>query len=217
MNKSYSNVVIIVTLIATLGVTVLVYFDSLNTKKDADNFKDRINALEIKNKELNEKLENKTEINNNPNQDNDIISKENLEKEIQDRYEVIYNSIDEGTNITLNESKTFIINGNEYSYNKVDYTKLKELFTDDGIKYLEENYLYNDGGIYYDSEELIHSIFGITNQGKRDLEIVLYDDNLVLAKAKITTPQNQFSSGSYGGEYILFKKVNNIWKVEIFE
>ena len=65
---------------------------------------------------------------------------------------------------------------------------------------------------------ILGSIFNVTDQGKRILKMVYTDGKIAVATGTYTKPEDVDWGGSTPyPEYIIFKKVNNIWKIDMFE
>ena len=61
-----------------------------------------------------------------------------------------------------------------------------------------------------EKKSFIGTIFVVTNQVERTLNAKLYDDNTILAVSE--------KSSFFGlDEYLVLKKVNNTWKIDMFE
>lgn len=178
-----------------------------------------------------------TEYDNN-NQDNDSSKKEEISNElpsitneIQLVYDNAYKTLAEGsgiidyntTDIKVGEEETVggVINVKAY---KLDFTKLEPYFTERAINFIksyftdtpyghkdENYYIFAEENKYsYDKKEFLNTIFGQTNQSKRILKVNLYDNNTILATSEKTSSLKL-------DEYIVFKKINNTWKIDMFE
>ena len=106
-----------------------------------------------------------------------------------------------------------------FEKNNVVYTVNKDsaskYFTAKGINYLESN-------ISNIESVLLGSIFNVTDSGKRPLTVVSESDDTVVATGQIINgvtldgQSNEIDSDSYP-LYIIFKKVNNTYKIDMFE
>lgn len=114
-----------------------------------------------------------------------------------------------------------IINTKAY---KLDLTKLEPYFTERAISFIKDYftdtpgghedgnyYIFAENNIYsHGKKEFITTIFGQTDQSRRKLKVNLYDNNTVMAISEKSSYTNL-------DEYIVFKKVNNTWKIDMFE
>ena len=127
--------------------------------------------------------------------------------------------------------------GKKIDVHVVDQEKLAQYFTEEKLKSVLGRYSSIDfDDVYYVAKEFDkdeyhiafdfdpYSIFAKTDGDKRTLEIIIESDTMILAKAKITKfplggngATSAQGGSSYGGEYIAFKKENNIWKIEVYE
>ena len=143
--------------------------------------------------------------------------------ELQKKYEEIYTYVAEGYEVV---DKNVVINNLQgldiYAWN---FDKLKKYFSDNCIEYIK-NHLseakYIDDKLYYFSDdEMMKSIFGQTDQDIRTLKLVSYTDDsalLISEIGKLCNPDTNLCIGDeYGDEYIMFKKINNVWYVDFFE
>lgn len=143
--------------------------------------------------------------------------------ELQKKYEEIYTYVAEGYEVV---DKNVVINNLQghdiYAWN---FDKLKKYFSDNCIEYIK-NHLseakYVDDKLYYFSDdEMMKSIFGQTDQDIRTLKLVSYTDDSALLISEIgqlCNPDSNLCMGDeYGDEYIMFKKINNVWYVDFFE
>ena len=108
---------------------------------------------------------------------------------------------------------------------KIDFKNLEPYFTDRAISFMkvyftDTSYGHKDGNYYIYFEENIYSndtkkeigntVFGTTDQSKRTLKVKFYNDDMVVAVSEKT-------SFIQLDEYVVFKKVNNTWKIDMFE
>lgn len=218
--------IIIVLLIVALGVVYYIGFvknDKEVTQLSAEkqNLQKQVTTLE-ENKNTSE-----IEIKNS----NDM-TKEEATKIVQDTYSKAYDIIQEGSgltgsntvNITAGQEGTVggVINVSAY---KLDFSKIETYFTERAINYVKTEftdtpYGHKDGNYYIyssenkysytDKKEFITTIFGVTDQSKRTFDVKLYDDNMIVA---VSSKSSFFELD----EYIILKKVNNTWKIDMFE
>ena len=114
-----------------------------------------------------------------------------------------------------------VINAEAY---KLDFSKIEPYFTERAINYIKTEftdtpYAHKDGNYYifasenkysHSKKEFISTIFGVTDQGKRTFDVKLYDDNMIVA---ISEKSSFFELD----EYIVLRKINNTWKIDMFE
>lgn len=103
-----------------------------------------------------------------------------------------------------------------YNNNETIYTINKEIaskfFTDKAINYLENNKNSQDL-----EKILMYSMLGSTNKGIRPLKIVCTNDDYVVATGKLEyNSEKEILEDEYP-LYIIFKKVNNTYKIDMFE
>ena len=103
-----------------------------------------------------------------------------------------------------------------FSNNESIYTINEEIaskfFTDKSINYLENN--KNRENL---EKILMYSILGSTNKGVRPLKIVCKNSNYVVATGKLDySSEKEIIEDEYP-LYIIFKKVNNSYKIDMFE
>lgn len=102
----------------------------------------------------------------------------------------------------------------EYGCMQVNVDNLNNYFTDkvvnDFKNSLETNELiYYDCGTLYNTLDLA-SIFGVTDQGIRELTIVSYKENIIIANGKLN---NEYEKD----RYIVFVKENDKWLIDMYE
>jgi hypothetical protein len=145
-----------------------------------------------------------------------------LELELQKRYEEIYAALGEGSNVNISTNQVSPYDGFVfYDYN---FDELKKYFSDNGINYIKNHMSYKkqvgDEIVYYENS-FMTSIFGQTDQDVRKLKLVSYTDDsalLLSLEGQVCNEDKSLCVGNkYGNEYIMFKKVNNIWLVDFFE
>ena len=103
-----------------------------------------------------------------------------------------------------------------FSNNESIYTINEEIaskfFTDKSINYLENN--KNRENL---EKILMYSILGSTNKGVRPLKIVCKNSNYVVATGNLDySSEKEIIEDEYP-LYIIFKKVNNSYKIDMFE
>lgn len=151
-------------------------------------------------------------------------SDEEIEKIFQNKYNDIYSELEEGKFLQTTITKDILFGGNNVTGYKINLAKLNDNFTDDCVKYIKNKFYYTDDNENYyivfnqpNYKYFSNSIFGVTNQGKRTLKLILHDNDLVLLKAEVVKCAGSICPPEYGGEYIAFKKVDDKWKIEMFE
>ena len=130
------------------------------------------------------------------NSKNNSIDNEQVLKEVTEVYE---NAFDDFSTNLLEEGKTL-----EYYKNKYD-----NRFTDDGLYRVFQMLNDTNSGI-------LSTIFNITDQGKRTLTLVYTDNNIAIATG-VFIPIEDWGSKTPYPEYIVFKKVDGVWKIDMFE
>lgn len=168
---------------------------------------------------------------NNNSKDGSSSDISSITAEIQSVYGDAYKVIAEGyglhsadtVDIKVGEEGTVggVIDVEAY---KFDFTKIEPYFTDRAINFIKfyftdtpyghkdgNYYLFSDENKYsYEKKDFINSIFGQTDQGERTLKVKFYSDDMVVAISEKTSFINL-------DEYIVFKKVNSSWKIDMFE
>ena len=103
-----------------------------------------------------------------------------------------------------------------YNNNETIYTINKEIaskfFTDKAINYLENNKNSQDL-----EKILMYSMLGSTNKGIRPLKIVCTNDDYVVATGKLEYDSEKEILEDEYPLYIIFKKVDNTYKIDMFE
>lgn len=218
-------IIIIVLLIIALGIVYYLGFVKNNTEitqlaEEKQTLQKQVTSLE-ENKNLAEKEVTASS----------TMSNEEASKIVQDTYSKAYSIIQEGTgltgtntvNITAGQEGTVggVIN---VTAHKLDFSKIEPYFTERAINYIKTEftdtpyghkdgnyYIYTSENIYsYDKKEFINTIFGVTDQGLRNFQVKLFDDDMIVAVS-------EKSSFFKLDEYIILKKVNNSWKIDMFE
>ena len=137
-------------------------------------------------------------------------SNEEIESIFQKKYEKMFDELQEGNSYTTSITENIVYNGMNIIGYKVDLVKIYDYFTDDCLNYIKKNFYYSNDGINY---YLLPNTYGFLNmkntifgKTKRTLKVQMYDDDKVIFK---TNTDNI-------NEYIMYKKVNDNWKVELF-
>lgn len=156
------------------------------------------------------------------------LTKEQAKEIAQVKYEEAYNLLGEGAGLTKDYKKTIkdeSSNLKDRNCLSADFSILPKFFTDKAQHAIASKYS-PVGDSYYSCNETevfwLSSIFGVTNQGKRDLQIVVATDDLIVATGKLATmvpPEGKVSvvAGDIQPHYIIFKKVNDDWLIDFFE
>jgi len=189
---------------------------------------------DIKDTSLNTKIENidsKLEENINKEEketDNNEVSETELTRIAQGVYNKAFNIIAEGAGITKSETKITVGSDNTVggkitvSAYEVDFSKIEKYFTKQAIDYIkakftdtskdDKYYIFAEKCIYSDEtkNEFIWTIFSQTDSGERKLKVKIYDENMIVAVS-------EKSSFFELDEYIIFKKVDNEWKIDMFQ
>ncbi len=150
---------------------------------------------------------------------------------VQDVYDKAYVAIEEGSGIINNNSVDIQV-GEEGTVggivtlkaHKLDFSNFEQYFTERAMKFVKYYFTdtpqgHMDGNYYifatendrsYDKKEFMRTIFGQTDQSKRILSVIFYDENTAIAES-----ENPPAVGM--NEYIVFKKANGQWKIDMFE
>lgn len=131
---------------------------------------------------------------------NDNVDEKQVLKEVTKVYEEAYNG--------------FLKDFSNDAAKDVEFYKNKygKLFTDDGAYRVFEMMMDTTGS------GILKSIFNETDQGIRTLKLVYTDGNIAVATGTYTVPEDvDWGSSSPYPEYIIFKKINNTWKIDMFE
>lgn len=101
----------------------------------------------------------------------------------------------------------------------VDIAALKYYFTEDFIEYLSSNLENIDGNMCDCSGEIqnifFSSLFGLTDQGIRELNYVMSNDDVVLVKGKLKS--NEFIMGDLKYLYMVLKYEKGKLLIDSFE
>ena len=221
MESKRKNIYIVIFVITTIIAScVAVYFGVVGNNKKVGQIK---NSVE-------EKIENETkEVNEKVSEENKL-SKEEAKKIAQNIYNKAYNELEEGVGlqssiveITIGQEGTYGGKLNVKAY-KLDFSKIEQYFTERAIKYIKTEYTdtpygHSDGNYYiymsenkysHEKNNFVSTIFGVTDQKTRDLNVELYDDDIIIAVS-------QKSSFFELDEYLVLKKINSVWKIDMFE
>jgi len=162
----------------------------------------------------------------NKNVDVDILT-----EEIQELYGKVYDLLGEGYEIreenpvTIQIGKEDTVGGikNVQAY-RMDFSQIESYFIKRGLDFIKfyftdtpyghtdgHYYIYtNENNILSDRSDFITTIFGETDQSKRELKIKSYSEDMVVAVSEKTSFLEL-------DEYIVFKKVDGSWKIDMFE
>ena len=103
----------------------------------------------------------------------------------------------------------YINSGNlDISSDLSNVTDLKNYFTDKAFDYISRNNNANNM-IFFTG------IFGITDQGIRPLQILSYTDDTIIATGQLI--ENPLGDSDTYPLYIIFKKQENSYKIDLFE
>lgn len=101
----------------------------------------------------------------------------------------------------------------------VNISLLEDYFTPDLLNKFANNLEIIDNKMYDCNEDIFRklfvSLFGITDQGIRELKYISGSDDIFLFSGKL--PQNEFIAGDKSPLYIVFKKVNGKLLIDHFE
>ena len=219
-------VFIILVLVVALGVVYYLGFVQNNEKiaklsNEKISLQEQIiNLQESKNETENEVI------------DINAMTSEEATKIAQDIYNKAYGMLEGGSNlidwngveITIGQEGIGwpgILNVRAF---KFDFSKIEQYFTERAIKYIKTYYTdtpygHSDGNYYiylhenaysHEKKDFVSTIFGTTDQNSRTLKAKLYNDDTILAVS-------EKSSYIELDEYLVLKKVNNTWKIDMFE
>ena len=203
--KEFLKVFFLAILLAIIIIAILYFTNVINFKQSNNNVQ---NEGEQKNENV------------------DIFktTDEEIEKIFQKKYSDVYSQLEEGKFLQTTITKELVLGYSEITGYKINLSKLSDYFTDDCINYIKRKFYYTDNDIDYyiipnnkNFYNFSNTIFGVTNQGKRNIKLILHDNDTVVLKADEADCKGDNCSSKYGGEYIIFKKVNNNWKIEMFE
>lgn len=156
---------------------------------------------------------------------NKTLTKEEATKIAQTVYEEAYSEIGEGTNLIKDSTiyYKFSSENRRLECNMLDFSNIDSLFTKKGLYNIENNYAdsfldgyyycsWSEGDYMFHSkvEKFMSTIFGVTDQGIRDLTVVSVTSDTILATGTLFDNTYPF--------YIIFKKdSNNKWLIDSFE
>lgn len=203
--KNKSKVLIVILIVIILMLAGYVIYDKILYKyfEKAENINSNVEELKDTNTKLTQK-------------DATIIA--------QKLYGDVYNILDEGYGIKSDTNvKLKLNNGTTIEANKCDFSKIEPYFTDRSMDYIKMYFTdtphsYKDGNYYIFSnsdewehdKEFMNTIFGVTDQYLRSVKVIFYNENMIVGVSEDTA--------YFGGdEYIIFKKVNKVWKIDMFE
>lgn len=139
---------------------------------------------------------------------------------IEEKDEVIESKIDkdealkEATKVYEEMFDAFANANFKYNQTQEYYqTEYADYFTEKG-SYEVFNMLNDETG-----SKLMSSIFNVVDQGKRKLTIQFVDDNTLVATGLFTAEENEYGTGDSDlyPRYIIFKKIDGVWKIDMFE
>lgn len=188
--------------------------------------------------ELNTKVDNlQTIIKNNSNatlsnnEENNSMTEEAALNIVNDIYSKAYDIIKEGVGLTGTNTVKIKV-GNEgtvggdvdVSAYMLNFSEIQEYLTDRAINYIKTEFTDTPYGIddnyyvfetnnkysYIDKNEFTNTIFGVTDQSKRSFKVEAFNDDMIVA---ISNKSSYFKLD----EYIILKKENNVWKIDMFE
>lgn len=155
-----------------------------------------------------------------------------IEKTIQNIYNEAYDAINEGSGI-INLNAVEIQIGKEGTVGgistikayKLDFSEITQYFTERGLNFIktyftDTPYGHTDGNYYiyvtenersYNKKGFMNTIFGVTDQGTRNLSVISSSEDTATAVSNSESYYKGFD------EYIVFKKVNEQWKIDMFE
>lgn len=203
--KNGLKVLVVILLVLLIGVIMFIVGQYTSNNTNMNLFKNN--------------TEETTKNNNTVNEDNTVkeedkkIDETKVLDEITKVYKEAYQKMTD-----FNDPSNSILKSS-FEKNNVVYTLNKDsaskYFTDKGINYLESN-------ISNIESVLLESIFNVTDSGKRPLTVVSENDDTVVATGQIINgvtldgQSNEIDSDAYP-LYIIFKKVNNTYKIDMFE
>ena len=153
-------------------------------------------------------------------------------EQVQSVYHAAYVAINGNKIIDYNKPVTIEM-GEKDTFGGVVKTEAYELktnnlgnyFTSRAIKYIKTYFTHTPNGhkdgkyyiiadtentYFYDIKEFMNTVFGSTDSSERKLSIVANSDDLILAVSKKSSSMKQ-------DEYMIFKKVDGSWKIDMFE
>ena len=159
----------------------------------------------------------------------EVTTKEEAKVVAQRVYEYAYDRINEGSNlISYMEDYEKEYKGDLVSCQRMYFTVLESSFTENAITHIKDNYAQKFSGDdnYYlcdiwddGTNDFLDTIFSSTDSGPRDLKIVSFTSDTIVATGQIkcSGAANYTScTEDVRPHNITFKKVNGIWKVDSF-
>ena len=202
-------VLVVILIILVLGLGGFIFYDKVLSNNDGNN--------NSQPSEINE--------NGNSGKEN---SNANVLSEIQKVYDDAYsavNKVNDYNIVSIQVGEEGTVGGVEtLKAYKMNFSLIEKYFTDRAMNiikvyYTDTPYGHKDGNYYifaeetkrsYDKKEFDHTIFGTTDQSKRTLKLIYSNESEALAVS-------EKSSFLGENEYVYFKKVNNEWKIDMFE
>lgn len=173
-------------------------------------------------------------VHNTNNSNNTKITEKEALKIAEDAYKKAFNDIEEGLGLKINSDgngveKTDSSNNKIYCY-EINQSKLKKIFTEKAINSIlvkiesyvseiESNKKFTCSSDQYigdKTEYFLNTVFGITDSGLKNLKIINYSDNLIIAMGSLP-PCGELCPADTNEYYIAFKNINNIWLIDMFE
>ena len=150
--------------------------------------------------------------------DEEEKEKADLKKEVERIYSLAYSELEEGTKIEDTTQTPYVKkdkDGDDVEYYPYNGKILEKYFTAHYIEEFEIKCVEEHDGIEYlvCDTPFIFTIFGVTEQGERKINVIDYDDNYVFAISE----EADGLTGKYGNEIIVFKKDINTWKIEMHQ
>ena len=226
-NKAVTIFLIVVIVLLIAGLGVMTYFlinlnNKTNTQEEVLNATNKQNAVEQNMGNVNTNTNSSKEqsdVQNNTSKSSTAMTIEETKTIAQDLYSKVYGLISEGTGLHDGNAKKISANGKEVEAYKLDFSKVESYFTDSAMRNLRRYSDYMNGEAYYRTLnntfsstnvlDFMYTIFGVTDQGVRNLEIKSFNDNIIVAKS--------IKEGKMFEKYIIFVKENDSWKIDMFE
>lgn len=142
-----------------------------------------------------------------------------LTKEVNQIYKDAYELINGGASNFYIPSDYADNNNPDSACYLVNFNGLDKYFTSELLAKLSTNLIQVNGNYYDCNEEiakrLFVSLFGITDQGIRDLKYVTSSDDIILVNGKLS--YNSFIPGDASPLYMVFKRVEDKLLIDYFE